>query len=588
MMDNVRTVGVIFALSVSMSAMAATYYVDGASKQANDANSGSSTLPWKTLSRAGQARELKPGDEVIVKGGLYRDPFLITVNGEKGKPILFRGAPGEWVELRGSDVLPNNIGWVKYAGEQRQEPYPGAYRSLWKCKLGPERLKGYDLGQRRATQHKSIPALFLSGKPLQMIGPDPGVDNKEYLKLNQVGLDYSTMYENTFYYDAEKQELWYCTTGDPRWPSNVFELSLRQILMIEADYVTVSNLNCRFGGGAVTRTGNIVEDCSFTCSPGQGLFLGYATNCVIRRCDLSWNGQVGLGLHKTEDVVVEYCKLNFNNWRKFCASWHAGGMKNVPGNKRTIVRYNEAAYNVDSPGIWFDIDNVDCEITGNVVHHNSTGIFYEISPAGGLIAGNLSFGNFAGIMVSGSSRCLVAYNTSVDDVRGICVMGRQATEPVTGERVANNLILNRTFDKANCMLMLDPGPPRANNVSDHNFFGTSTGGETRLRQNWNDNLSLTAWRTMSGQDMNSREGLFSFATRSPDGVTVAFPSGRGPDSPSFLDRLLHREAVGVAGLDYAAPQDFSRFTWRPRNPSVVGCGLYRWPSDTFPGSRPLE
>ena len=84
-----------------------------------------------------------------------------------------------------------------------------------------------------------------------------------------------------------------------------------------------------------------------------------------------------------EDCLVERCTLLANNYRRFHPGWHCGGMKCIPGNRRCTIRDCEAAYNVNSDGIWFDCDNAEIRILGNAVHHNDgSGIFFEINKGG--------------------------------------------------------------------------------------------------------------------------------------------------------------------------------------------------------------
>ncbi len=70
------------------------YWVDGSSPAAADTNPGTEAKPWKMIARAGGAKELKPGDTVRIKAGVYRESAVITVRGEPGKPITFEAAPG--------------------------------------------------------------------------------------------------------------------------------------------------------------------------------------------------------------------------------------------------------------------------------------------------------------------------------------------------------------------------------------------------------------------------------------------------------------------------------------------------------------
>jgi len=49
--------------------VAATYHVNPAVESAADANPGTETAPWKTVSRAASAQELQPGDTVVIHSG---------------------------------------------------------------------------------------------------------------------------------------------------------------------------------------------------------------------------------------------------------------------------------------------------------------------------------------------------------------------------------------------------------------------------------------------------------------------------------------------------------------------------------------
>ena len=43
-----------------------TFHVDGQSATASDVGPGTKQKPWKTLDRAGSAKELAPGDTVLI------------------------------------------------------------------------------------------------------------------------------------------------------------------------------------------------------------------------------------------------------------------------------------------------------------------------------------------------------------------------------------------------------------------------------------------------------------------------------------------------------------------------------------------
>ncbi|MBI3923173.1 MAG: hypothetical protein HY318_17260, partial [Armatimonadetes bacterium] len=131
---------VVFAVGSSQAAPATkghVYYVASSNSKASDTNPGTAGAPWKTIARAGKASELKPGDTVLIKGGVYREHANITVSGEPGKPITFAAAPGERVVIKGSEIIRGR--WTRLSEDKGvKEPFPGDYRRIWKMKLDEE------------------------------------------------------------------------------------------------------------------------------------------------------------------------------------------------------------------------------------------------------------------------------------------------------------------------------------------------------------------------------------------------------------------------------------------------------------------
>lgn len=91
--------------ATAQAANAATYTVDGAASAAADTNAGTAAHPWKTLSRAASAAELKPGDTVRLRSGIYRKAVNITIAGTPGHPLMFAAAPGAAVVIKGSTII---------------------------------------------------------------------------------------------------------------------------------------------------------------------------------------------------------------------------------------------------------------------------------------------------------------------------------------------------------------------------------------------------------------------------------------------------------------------------------------------------
>ena len=70
-----------------------TYFVDRNHPAANDGNSGSENLPWRTIRHA--ARQARAGDTVLIKAGIYADGDVVVYNsGTKDQEIVFAAYPG--------------------------------------------------------------------------------------------------------------------------------------------------------------------------------------------------------------------------------------------------------------------------------------------------------------------------------------------------------------------------------------------------------------------------------------------------------------------------------------------------------------
>jgi len=72
-----------------------------------EANAARTDGPLATLARAVQ--ELGPGDTCVLRGGVYRETLRPARSGEPGRPIIFRGFPGETALITAADELS---GWA--------------------------------------------------------------------------------------------------------------------------------------------------------------------------------------------------------------------------------------------------------------------------------------------------------------------------------------------------------------------------------------------------------------------------------------------------------------------------------------------
>jgi parallel beta-helix repeat protein len=96
-MRLLKAVTAVAFLFVAATTNAATWYV---STSGNDSNSGTLSSPFRTINKA--AGVAKPGDEVLVRGGVYYGLVSIASKGTSSSRIVFRSYPGEVAVLDGT------------------------------------------------------------------------------------------------------------------------------------------------------------------------------------------------------------------------------------------------------------------------------------------------------------------------------------------------------------------------------------------------------------------------------------------------------------------------------------------------------
>jgi len=74
------------------------FFVDPA--KGDDANDGAQARPWKTVGHA-LKRTMKPGDTLVLRGGVYYERVSVSATGTAGQPVTIRAFPGELAVLDG-------------------------------------------------------------------------------------------------------------------------------------------------------------------------------------------------------------------------------------------------------------------------------------------------------------------------------------------------------------------------------------------------------------------------------------------------------------------------------------------------------
>jgi hypothetical protein len=78
----------LLASGIFISAVSKTYFVDQKHPAADDQNSGTADLPWKTIGRANQV--LTAGDSALIKAGVYNSSISPVNSGSPLRPITYR------------------------------------------------------------------------------------------------------------------------------------------------------------------------------------------------------------------------------------------------------------------------------------------------------------------------------------------------------------------------------------------------------------------------------------------------------------------------------------------------------------------
>ena len=120
-MNTIITRIIVGAMAlVTTAALATEFHV---AINGNDANRGTKDAPLRTIQRAADLAQ--PGDVVTVHEGVYRERINPPRGGASDrKRIVYQAAPGEKVEIKGSEVVKN---WTKDQGDVWKATLPNAF-----------------------------------------------------------------------------------------------------------------------------------------------------------------------------------------------------------------------------------------------------------------------------------------------------------------------------------------------------------------------------------------------------------------------------------------------------------------------------
>jgi len=388
------------------------------SVKGNDANDGSKSRPFKTISAA--ARIAQPGEVITVHEGVYRERVTPPRGGESDKKrITYQAAPGEKVVITGSEPVK---GWEKVSNDTWKVVIPNSF--FGNFNPYSDLIHG-DWFSPEGRQHHTG-AVYLNGEWLI-----------EAAKLEEV----MKPAENAPLWfgqaDKDNTTLW-AQFKDVNPNEALVEINVRQTVFYPdkpgRDYITVRGFIMEHAAtpwapptaeqmgliGTHWSKGWIIENNVIRYSKCSGVALGkYGdewdnragsaegyVGTLTRALKNGWNKDT-VGSHLVRNNDISHCEqtgivgslgCSFSTVtgntihdiyvHRLFSGAEMAGIK-FHGAIDVVISQNHI-YRVGTFGIWLDWMAQGTHVTGNLLHDNSPDLFHEVDHGPFLVANNIS------------------------------------------------------------------------------------------------------------------------------------------------------------------------------------------------------
>lgn len=402
-------------LAIAATAGAVEFHV---ATSGRDSNPGSKDSPLRTIQRA--ADLARPGDVITVHEGVYRERISPPRGGESdAKRIVYQAAPGEKVEIKGSEVVKN---WEKVQGDVWKVTIPNTF--FGKFNPYSDLIHG-DWFSPQGRQHHTG-AVYLNGQWLAETTSLSNVLNttwKEPLWFGQVDKDATTIWAQFKGVNPNEQ---------------LVEINVRRTVFYPEkpgmNYITVRGFALRQAAppwapptaeqmgiiGTHWSKGWIIENNTISHAVCSGVALGkYGdqwdnraesaegyVGTIHRALKNGWN-KATIGGHTVRNNTISHCEqtgivgslgcafsvvegntIHDIHVRRLFSGAEMAGIK-FHGGIDVVIRHNHI-HHVGSFGIWLDWMAQGARVSGNLLHDNSPDdLFFEVDHGPILVDNNI-------------------------------------------------------------------------------------------------------------------------------------------------------------------------------------------------------
>ncbi len=403
-MMTIRVIALIAVLGLALGATTLAQASAGGgmeyhvSIKGDDANGGTAGQPLRTISAA--AEKAQPGDVITVHEGVYREWIKPPRGGESDtKRIVYRAAPGEHVEIKGSEVV---TGWKHVDGDVWTVTLPNTFFGDYNPFADP--IHGDWFNPKDRPHHTG--AVYLNGEWLL-----------ESATLDEVLDPAGTTPQWFAEVDADSTTIWARFPGaDPN--QALVEVNVRRAVFYSeqpgVNYLTVRGLTMRHAAtqwapptaeqigliGTHWSKGWIIEDCTITHSRCVGVALGKygdefdntsadtAEGYVLtieRALANGWSGE-NIGHHIVRNNTISHCE------QAGVVGSLGAIFSTISGNTIHDIHVQRLFTGAEMAGIKIHAA-IDTEISDNRIYRTIRGIWLDWMNQGSRVTHNVLYEN---------------------------------------------------------------------------------------------------------------------------------------------------------------------------------------------------